>query len=97
LISFRQAIDVAETERDFVSQYEWVNEVGLSGHEMGAMNGRLNLPAGQEVILAIIRSVATGSVSPEGALLYIRRWLNSGQLQVIATELTHQNRFAQKY
>jgi hypothetical protein len=58
------------------------------------MDGRLNLPAGQDVLMAILQSVATGSVSPEAALLQIRHWLNSGQVQEADTELTHQYQFA---
>jgi len=34
-----------------------------------------------------------GTVSPEEALLSVRRWLNRGELQVI-TELTHQEQIA---
>jgi hypothetical protein len=84
----RQAIDFAEVERDFVPLRKWVNEVEQSGHDLGAMDGRLNLPAGQDVLLAALRSVAAGSVSPEVALHRIRRWINSGQMPVVETELT---------
>lgn len=84
----RQAIDFAEIERDFIPLRKWVNEVEQSGHDLGAMDGRLNLPAGQDILLAALRSVADGSVSPEEALLSIRRWINSGQVAVIETELT---------
>ena len=84
----RQAIDFAEIERDFVPLRKWVNEVEQAGHDLGALAGRLNLPAGQDVLLTALRSVADGSVSPEEALQRIRRWLNSGQMAVIETELT---------
>ena len=84
----RQAIDFAEIERDFIPLRKWVNEVEQSGHDLGAMDGRLNLPAGQDVLLAALRAVATSSVPPEEALQRIRRWLNSGQVAVIETELT---------
>ena len=94
IVLLRQAVDFAEIERDFVPLRKWVNEVEQSGHEMEAMDGRLNLPAGQEVILATMRSVASGTVSPEDALLSIRRWLNCGELQVVAAEFTHQEQFA---
>jgi hypothetical protein len=58
------------------------------------MDGRLNLPAGQGVLMATLQSVADRSVSPEEALLRIRRWLNSGQAQTVETELTKQYQFA---
>jgi hypothetical protein len=90
----RDAIDFAEIEDDFVPLRKWVNEVEQSGHEMGAMDGRLNIPLGQDVIMAILQSVAAGSVSPEEALLCIRRWLNSGHVQAVETELTKQYQFA---
>jgi hypothetical protein len=90
----RQAIDFAEIERDFVPLRKMVNEVEASGHELEVMDGRLNLPAGQEVLMTTMQSVAAGSVSPEEAILRIRRWLNSGQVQVVETELTHKYQFA---
>jgi len=71
-----------------------VNEVDASGHELEAMDGRLNFPAGQEVLMAIMQSVAAGSVSPEAALLHIRRWLNCGQMQAIEAKLPKQYWFA---
>jgi hypothetical protein len=71
-----------------------VNEVEQSGHKMGAMDGRLNLSTGQDILMATLQSVAAGSVSPEEALLRIRHWLNSGQLQVVETELKPQYQFA---
>ena len=46
ILLLRQAIDFAEIEHDFVPLRKWVNEVEQSGHEMGAVDGRLNLPAG---------------------------------------------------
>ena len=84
----RQAIEFAEIERDFIPLRKWVNEVEQSGHDLGVMDGRLNLPAGQDVLLAALRSVAAGSVSPEEALHRISRWLNSGQVPVVGKELT---------
>jgi hypothetical protein len=92
--SLRQAIDFAEIERDFVPLRKWTNEVEASGHELGAMEDRLNLPAGQEVLMAIMQSVATGSATPDAALLRIRHWLNSGQAQEMEAELTQQYQFA---
>ena len=92
--SLRQAIDFAEIERDFVPLRKLVNEVELSGHDLGAIDGRLNLPAGRDVLMATLQSVAAGSVSPEEALLRIRRWLNSGQAQEAEVELTKQYQFA---
>lgn len=84
----RQAIDFAEIERDFIPLRKWVNEVEQSGHDLEAMDGRLNLPVGGDVLLAALRSVAAGSVPPEEALHHIRRWLNSGQVALMETELT---------
>jgi hypothetical protein len=90
----RQAIDFSEIERDFIPLRKWVNEVEQSGHDLGAMDGRLNLPAGQEILLSILNSVAAGSVSPEDALQQLRRWLNIGDTQALETELSHQYQFA---
>ena len=90
ILILRQAIDVAEIEHDFVPLRKWVNEVELSGHDMGAMDGRLNLQAGQDFLMATLQSVADGSASPEEALLRIRRWLNSGQVQAVEIELAKQ-------
>jgi hypothetical protein len=63
-------------------------------HDLGAMDDRLNLPAVRDVLMATLQSVADRSVSPEEALLRIRRWLNSGHAQVVEVELTHQYQFA---
>ena len=92
--SLRQATDFAEIERDFVPLRKLVNEVEQSGHDLGAMDGRLNLPAGRDVLMATLQSVADRSVSPEEALLRIRRWLNSGQAQEVQAELSQQYQFA---
>jgi hypothetical protein len=92
--SLRQAVDFAEVEHDFVPLRKWVNEVEQSGHELQAMESRLNLPAGQEVLLSILNLVAAGSVSPEDALQQVRRWLNNGVTQEVETELSHQYQFA---
>jgi hypothetical protein len=94
MLVLRQATDFAEIENDFVPLRKWANEVEQSGHEMGAMDGRLNHPAGQEILMATLQSVAAGAVSPEEALLRIRRWLNSGQTQAIDAEFTHQYQLA---
>jgi hypothetical protein len=94
ILILRQAIDFAEIEHDFVPLRKWVNEVEQSGHDMGAMDGRLNLQAGQDILMATLQSVADGSVSSEEALLRIRRWLNSGQVQAVETELAKQYQFA---
>jgi hypothetical protein len=90
----RQAVDLAELERDFVRLRKLVNEVEQSGHDLGAMDGRLNLPAGREVLMATLQSVADRSVSHDEALLHIHRWLNSGQVQEAEVELTQQYQFA---
>ncbi|MGD0878833.1 MAG: hypothetical protein ABSA01_11885 [Anaerolineales bacterium] len=58
------------------------------------MAGRLNLPAGRDALMEILQSVADRSVSPEEALLRIRRWLNRGQAQELEVELTQQYQFA---
>ncbi len=94
ILLLRQAIDFAEIERDFVPLRKWVNEVEASGHELEAMDGRLNLPASQDVLMATMQAVAAGSLSPEEALLHIRRWLNSGQMPEVEAELTQQYQFA---
>jgi hypothetical protein len=94
ILILRQAIDFAEVEHDFVPLRKWVNEVEQSGHDMGAMDGRLNLHAGQDILMATLQSITGGSVSSEEALLRIRRWLNSGQVQAGETELTHQYQMA---
>jgi len=86
----RQAIDFAEIKHDFVPLRKWVNEVEESCHGLEAIETRLNQPAGQDVLMATLQSVAAEGVSPEEALLRISRWLNSGQVQVVETELTKQ-------
>ena len=90
----RQAIDFAEIEHEFVPLRKWVNEVEQSGHEMEAMEVRLNQPAGQDFLMRTLQSVATGTISPEEALLRIQYWLNSGQLQAVETELKPQYQLA---
>jgi hypothetical protein len=92
--SLRQSVNFAEIEHDFVPLRKWVNEVEQSGHEMGAIDGRLNFPGGQDVLMAILLSVAAGSVSTAEALRCIRRWVNSGQVQAVETELAKQYQFA---
>ncbi len=92
--SLRQAVDFAEIEGDFVPLRKWANEVAQSGHELGAMDGRLNRLAGKEALITILQPVACGAASPEEALLRIRRWLNSGQSQTVETQLTHQYQLA---
>jgi hypothetical protein len=94
MLILRQAINFAEIERDFVPLRKWVNEVEESGHGLEAIETRLNQPAGQDILTATLQSVAVGSVSPEEALLRIRRWLNSGQLQAVETVLTKQYQLA---
>jgi hypothetical protein len=94
ILLLRQAIDFADIERDFIPLRKWANEVELSGHELSAMDSRLNLPAGQDVLTATLQSVAAGSISPEEALLRIRRWLNSGPAQEAEVQLTQQVQFA---
>jgi len=94
ILILRQAIDFAEIERDFVPLRKWVNEVEDSCNRLEAIETRLNQPAGQDVLMATLQSVAAGSVSPEEALLRIRRWLNSGQVQAVEIELKPQYQFA---
>jgi hypothetical protein len=76
----RQAIDFAEIENEYVPLRKWANEVERSGHELTAMDCRLNLPAGQEVLFATLQTVASGTLPPEEAIILIRRWLNCGQV-----------------
>ncbi|PWB56011.1 MAG: hypothetical protein C3F13_02820 [Anaerolineales bacterium] len=92
--SLRQAVDFAEIEHDFVPLRKLVNEVEQSGQDLMAIDGRLNLSAGRDVLMATLQSVAAGSVSPDEALLGIRRWLNSSQAQAVETELAQQYQFA---
>ena len=94
ILILRQAIDFAEIEHDSVPLRKWVNEVEQSGCEIKAIESRLNQSAGQDFLMRTLQSVADGSVSPEEALLRIRRWLNSGQVQAVETELTKQYQFA---
>lgn len=69
----RHAVDFAEIEKDFIPLRKWANEVEASGHELDMLDWRLDVPANQKVLMAILQSVAAGSVSPEAALLQIRR------------------------
>jgi hypothetical protein len=94
ILVLRQAIDFAEIERDFVPLRKWVNEIEQSGHDLGAMEGRLNFPIGQDVLMATLLSVSAGSVSPDEALLRIRRWLNSGQMLALEKEYKPQYQMA---
>jgi|GEM_PF-3055473 len=64
ILILHQAIDFAEIEHDFVPLRKWVNEVEQSGHDLGAMDGSLNIPLGKDVLMATLQSVAAGSVSP---------------------------------
>jgi hypothetical protein len=88
----RDAIDFAEIEHDFVLLRKWVNEVVLSGHEMGAIQARQNNPAQQNFLHTTLQSVATGLLSSEEANRRIRLWLKGGPLQ--DAELTQQYQFA---
>ena len=92
--SLRQAIDFAEIEHDFIPLRKWANKVERSGHELEEMDNRLNRSIGQHVLLATLQTVASGALSPSDALLLISRWLNSGQVQAVETELTKQVQFA---
>ena len=92
--NLRQAIDFAEIENDFVPLRKWVNEVEQSGHGLEAIETRLNQPAGQEVLMGTLQSVAVEGVSPVEALLHIRFWLNIGQQQAVETELAQHYQFA---
>jgi len=87
------AIDFAVIEHDFITLRKWVNEVEQSGHRLEAIETRLNFSNGQVVLMAILQSVASGTVTLEEALLCIRLWLNNGQLQAIETKLTKQYQF----
>jgi hypothetical protein len=85
-----QAIDFAEIEHDFVPLRKWANEVEQSGCEIKA----IEYPAGQDVLLAILQLVASGSLSPEEAGQRIRLWLNHNQEQDQRVELIKQCQFA---
>ena len=89
----RQAVDFSETEHDFVPLRKWVNDVEQSGHETGSIDARLNLSAGQDIIMATLQSVASGLLSPEKASQRIRLWLNHDQEQDQRVELTKQYQF----
>ena len=71
ILLLRQAIDFTEIEHDFVPLRKRVYEVEQSGHGLEAIETRLNQPAGQDVLVATLQSVATGMVSPEEALRQI--------------------------
>lgn len=90
----RQAIDFAETERDFVPLRKWANEVEKSSCEMKAIASWLNHPAGKDFLLVILQWVAAGSLSPEEASRSILLWLNSGQMLEIDAELVTHYQFA---
>jgi|GEM_PF-3740117 len=74
----RQAIDFAEIECDFIPLRKWENEFEQSRHDLGAMDGRLNLPV--------------GSFSFGDALLQVRCRLNIGDTQALETEFSYQYR-----
>ena len=90
----RQAIDFAEVEDDFVLLRKWANEVERSGQELEAIEGRLNLPAGQQVLLSMLKSVSNGTLSPEEAFQKVRHWLADGQVPNPKTEPVPQYEFA---
>ena len=90
----RSAIDFAEMERDFVPVRIMANEVENSCREYLAVETRLNQHASRNVLMATLQSVEAGSLSPEEALLRIRRWLNSGQVPAVEAELTQQYQLA---
>jgi hypothetical protein len=58
------------------------------------MDGRLNLPAVQEVLMTTLQSFEAGSLSPKEALRRIRRWLNSGQTQEVDAEFIREYQLA---
>lgn len=76
---FRQSIDLAEIEHDFVPLCKWANEVEKSCHGLEVIEARLNCPTGQGFLLGILQSVAAGVFSPEEASRRICLWLNNGQ------------------
>lgn len=90
ILILRQAIDLAEIEHDFAPLRKWVNEVDVSGNEMGAIETRLNQPTGQDFLMTILQSVADRSVSPEEAFRQIRFWLNNGAIQNAAFSQQYQ-------
>ena len=90
----RQAIDFAEIEHDFVPLRKWVNEVEQSGHELEAVEARLNASVGKELLQEILGSVATGSLSPQEALQHIHGWLVRGTRPRIEAEFIQQYQLA---
>ena len=90
----RQAIDFAEIEHDFVALRKWVNEVEQSGHELEAIEARLNARAGQELLQEILGSVTTGSLSPQEALQQIHNFLASGKRPKVDVEFIQQYQLA---
>jgi hypothetical protein len=91
--SLSQAIDFAEIERAYIPARKWANEIERSGHELEEMDNRLNLPVGQDVLLATLQSVAAGALSPDKALLNIRRWLNSGETTAVKIKIAQHCQF----
>ena len=90
----RQAIDLAEIEHDFAPLRKWVNEVEQSGHELEAVEARLNARAGQYLIQEVLGSIATGSLSPQEALQQIHTWLASGKRPKVDAEFIQQYQLA---
>ena len=71
-----------------------MNEVEQSGHEAQAVEARLKAPAGQDFLLAILHSVAVGSLSADVALPRIHFWLESGKKQKAEAEPVTQYEYA---
>ena len=91
---FRQSIDLAEIEHDFVPLRKWANEVERSCHGLEVIEARLNRPTGQDFLLVTLQSVAAGMFSPEEASRHICLWLNNGQKQDQDSGITKQYQFA---
>jgi hypothetical protein len=89
-----QAIDFAEIEHDIVPLRKWVNEPEQSGRGLKAIDNKLNQSTGQDFLMTILQSVAAGTNPSEEAILRIHRWLKSGQVQEVETELKPQYQFA---
>lgn len=72
----RHAIDFAEIEDEFIPLLKWANEVEQSGHELEEMDNQLTHSVCKVVSRTTLQTVASGALSPEDALIYIRYWFN---------------------
>ncbi len=90
----RQAIDFAEMEQDFVPLRKWANKVERTGQEFEALENRLTLPAGENVLMNTLRAVSMGQIKPEEAIQQVQHWLANGEIPIPKTEAVSQYEFA---